>query len=518
MTTEPIESETTQTERDVRAEKKFFRASVWTLLATGGEQGMRLGSNLILARLLIPDVFGIMTLVNTIHIGLEMLSDVGISPSIIQNKRGDEERFVNTAWTVGLIRGIAIGLLLCVAGFPAVLIYPHVPEIVYLLPLVGVCSVLWGAQSAKYFTEQRHVRMKKPVIIEISMQAVTSLTMITWAWILYRQDPSQEHARSAVWALAVSPIAGMATGVLLTHAILPGHRSRLRWDKGAAKELLTFGTWIFVSTALTFVAEQSDRLIFGALVTLAQLGIYGMAKALASLPIMLMGQLLHRGLFPVLSQAKNAGEPLAPPYRRLRVPVLIASAWMVCCLLGGGPALIEFLYPDDFHDAGWMLQILAVGAWVNSLESINHTPVLALGHPKWLAWANGAKVVGMAVFIPLGFLLGDFAGAIWGYVASEALKYGLTVVATEVLDVRAWPQDLLFTVCVVAVGGGGVLLSQLLRAEGLGPFFEGLVLFVLFTGIWGVAYRVARKRLKRNDAPAVSPPPKAPEAESRAAE
>jgi O-antigen/teichoic acid export membrane protein len=488
--------ETTQRERDARAEKAFFRASVWTLLATGGEQGMRLGSNLILARLLIPDVFGIMNIVNTIHIGLEMLSDVGIQPSIIQNARGDEEAFVNTAWTVGLIRGIGIGLVLCIAGIPATWIYPHVPELVYLMPLIGVVSVLWGLQSAKYFTEQRAVRMKKPVIIELTMQLVTSATMIVWAWMLYEPGQSPAEARDAVWALAISPIAGMATGVVLTHLILPGHRSRLRWDKSARKELLTFGTWIFVSTALTFVAEQSDRLIFGALVTLAQLGIYGMAKALASLPMMLMGQLLHRGLFPVLSQAKNAGEPLAPPYLRLRVPVLIASAWMVCCLLAGGPALIEFLYPHEFHDAGWMLQILAVGGWVNSLESINHTPVLALGHPKWLARANLAKVIGMAIFIPLGFVIGDFAGAIWGFVASEALKYGITVLATIVLDVRAWKQDLFFTILVAGIGGGGMLFGEFLRFEGLGPFLEGLILFVVFTSIWGVAYRIVRKRLK----------------------
>src|SRR5204863_421086 len=71
---------------------------------------LRLGSNLILARLLVPEMFGLMALVNTFMMGLQMFSDVGIGPSIIQNRRGDDPAFLNTAWTIQVMRGMALSL------------------------------------------------------------------------------------------------------------------------------------------------------------------------------------------------------------------------------------------------------------------------------------------------------------------------------------------------------------------------------------------------------------------------
>jgi hypothetical protein len=79
---------------------------IWTIAGYGASQVMRFGGNLILTRLLLPEYFGLMALVNIPIIGLQLFSDVGIIPSIVQNKRGDEPGFYNTAWTLQIVRGI----------------------------------------------------------------------------------------------------------------------------------------------------------------------------------------------------------------------------------------------------------------------------------------------------------------------------------------------------------------------------------------------------------------------------
>src|SRR5688572_30143338 len=83
-----------------------IRGSIWTFAGYGASQVIRLASNLILARLLFPDVFGLMALVNVFIGGLAMFSDIGIGPAIIQNKRGNERTFLNTAWTIQIGRGL----------------------------------------------------------------------------------------------------------------------------------------------------------------------------------------------------------------------------------------------------------------------------------------------------------------------------------------------------------------------------------------------------------------------------
>jgi hypothetical protein len=80
--------------------KKAIRGTAWTLFGYGGSQALRLVSNLILTRLLVPEVFGLMALVQTFQAGLTLFSDIGIAPSIIQNKRGEDPTFLNTAWDI----------------------------------------------------------------------------------------------------------------------------------------------------------------------------------------------------------------------------------------------------------------------------------------------------------------------------------------------------------------------------------------------------------------------------------
>src|SRR5690606_2290529 len=71
-------------------------------------QGLRFVSMMVLTYLLAPDVFGVMTMINVFLQGLEMFSDIGIGPSIIHSKRGEKSEFLNTAWTMQVIRGFVL--------------------------------------------------------------------------------------------------------------------------------------------------------------------------------------------------------------------------------------------------------------------------------------------------------------------------------------------------------------------------------------------------------------------------
>ncbi|MEM9191438.1 MAG: oligosaccharide flippase family protein [Myxococcota bacterium] len=468
---------------DEAAEKKFMSGSRWALIGYGGEQLMRFVGNLILWRLLYEEAFGIMALVNVVLQALEMFSDVGINASIIQSKRGGEPTFVNTAWTVQVLRGVLIFLIACGLAYPAAWFYDE-PQLAIFIPIVGSTSILYGLRSTKYWTEQKAVRLKAITLIDLAMQLIASITMIVWALI----HPS-------VWALVSGSVVGGVLGLILSHAVLPGVRNRLCWDRAVAKELITFGAWIFLSTIFTFVALQSDRLVFGKLVSLKMLGVYSIAQIYATLPPLLIGHLLKSVLFPVLSEEKNAGRPLGPAYRRVRVKVMVASSWMIACLIAGAPALIDFLYDERAKEAAWIIQILAMGGWFLVLEIINNTPILSLGYPRWLAISNLAKILAMAIAIPVGFSLFGFPGAVGGFAAAELAKYITTLVACEKYDLRAWPQDIAFTLGLASSSAAGLLVSHYARSAEIHPFLEGFAIFLLLSGIWGATYRILQRRL-----------------------
>src|SRR5665213_3405929 len=96
----------------------LLRGTAWTLGAFGVSQGLRLVTNVALARLLAPELFGIMVIVNSIRIGIELISDVGIGQNIVHNTDAEKPDFYNTAWTLQLIRSVVLWIVFSAAAIP----------------------------------------------------------------------------------------------------------------------------------------------------------------------------------------------------------------------------------------------------------------------------------------------------------------------------------------------------------------------------------------------------------------
>ncbi len=98
---------------------RMLRAAGWLLGGNISSQALRLFSNLILTRLLVPEAFGLVAAVNTLYFALVMFSDLGVWQSVVKSERGTQARFLGTAWAVQLVRGalLCAVVLLIAAGF-----------------------------------------------------------------------------------------------------------------------------------------------------------------------------------------------------------------------------------------------------------------------------------------------------------------------------------------------------------------------------------------------------------------
>ena len=104
--------------RDEGIFARAMRSSAWTIFGFVASQGIRFGSNLILTRLLFPEAFGMMALVTVAMVGLSNFSDMGTAPSIAYNPRGDDPSFLDTAWTLHVVRGVLLWLAACALAWP----------------------------------------------------------------------------------------------------------------------------------------------------------------------------------------------------------------------------------------------------------------------------------------------------------------------------------------------------------------------------------------------------------------
>lgn len=475
-------------------EGRAERGAFWVVMGYGGAQLIRLLGNLILTRLLFEEAFGVMALMSTVLQGLELFSDVGIGPSLIQNEREDDA-FVNTAWTLQVGRGLCIWAVACALALPFAAFYEE-PQLAWLLPIVSATALLAGFNSTKLFTLNRQLDVRRIEISLIVAQVAGLGTMVIWALV----DRS-------VLALVAGALVTTGVRMLLSHTYLPGIRNRLRWERPAAKELVRFGRWIFVSTLLTFLAGQADRLVFGRLVPLDRLGVYYIGVVIATIPSEALSRLSMQIIFPVYARIRERDGNFRAVFESIRTPLMVLAGWAFAGLIAGGPTAVDLLYDDRYLEAGWAVQILAAGGWVLVLGNTYGAALLAADLPRGVAAGSFAKVLAMAGFIPLGFYLGEaqgaglgFPGAVLGYAVAEAVRYVVCTAACRELELTGVPNDLRLSAVVAVTGGLGALFEAWLRAAEVHVVLRAALIALVVTLAWlplGLPLLRARLALRR---------------------
>jgi O-antigen/teichoic acid export membrane protein len=485
------------------AKKQFAKGSAWALVQYGCTQLIRLGSNLILWRLLVPDMFGLMSIVNAFVVGLALFSDIGIGQNVIRHERGDDPVFLNTIWTLQVIRGLALSVIASLGAIPMARFY-HQPMLAYLIPTVAGGLGLAAFNSTNLFTANRKMNIGRITIIEVSSQLTSLVIMIGWAYFW----PS-------VWALAVGTTVGTGMKAVMTHVALPGIRNRFRWERETLREVAHFGRWVLVSTLLMSAASYSDRLVFGKLIPIALLGVYSIAATWAMIPTFVGGHVIQTVLFPLFSQVK--GSALAERFRWLRGIVLIASAWLTSCLIAGGPALLRFLYDKRALEAGVIVQLLAIGTWFATLESANSAAILSLGRPKALAMGNGAKLIAMIILMPIGAKLFGFKMTVLAFSLSDIARYAVSAWACSKVGLNPIRQDVVLTAGIGLASAVGIAVSRGYARLGLPiasmratAFLEGAAIFLVLTLLWAAVYRLLRRRAGATVQPAAAAPAAVP--------
>jgi O-antigen/teichoic acid export membrane protein len=427
---------------------RTVRSGAITLFRYGGSQLIRLVANILVTRLVAPEAMGLMNLVNVLVQGLEMFSDLGTGLSIISSKRGDDKDFLDTVWTVQLLRGGSIWVIACLCAIPFSLFYDE-PLLREMIPVAGLNAVLASLAPTKQWSLNRHLQLGRLTIQELMAQVLGLCAMIGLAYVWH-----------SVWALVWGSLAITAFKTLFAYLLLPGRNNRLCWEQRTRAELFGFGRWVFVSTILTFLSGSADRLIFGKVLTMEMLGIYGIAKMMASAPADAVGQIGSRALFPYYSRMVTTGEGLAGVFVRARFPLLLLGGWGLSVLAGSGDALIDLLYDDRYRSAGWVLQVLALGAWFNVLCSANVNAFLALGQSKPMALATAIRTVAIITLIPVGAHFGGFHGAVIAFAVSGAIQLLFSAWVINRNGIAPLFQDVPMTGLVLASAGAGWLSAK----------------------------------------------------------
>ncbi|MEZ1314571.1 oligosaccharide flippase family protein [Pseudomonas fluorescens] len=436
--------------------RRAIFAGAWNLGALITSQAIRLGGNLIMARLLMPEMFGIMVIATTVSVVLHLLSDVGFRQNIIQSPRGNDPAFLNTVWTVQIIRGfILFAFTLLIAGFAwfaqVIHLWPEhstyaAPELPLVLAVTGVSAIIYGFQSTKVDVAVREFQQKKVVLAEFASQLAGLLTMLIIGYFT-----------RSVWALVGSGLVAALAMTLLGHFWFPGPHNRLHWERSALREVVVFGRWMLLSSAVGVLAMNGDRIWFGGSMSANELGVFSIAVLILGALQLGMARLLGAVALPAFSEAARSQDTprLHVLYGRFKLLFDLVSLFICGLFWVISPLLISILYDERYAEAGQMLAILSLSFFTWRF-AVAHQVWLALGLTKYQAMDNIIRAISLWVLLPLLLAIGGVHYAIWG-VALHALP---TLVLVVYVNRKVGLFDLKRELVVLPMALAGVICGE----------------------------------------------------------
>jgi O-antigen/teichoic acid export membrane protein len=397
--------------RNIRLLDRVLRAGGWTLFGHGFAQLLRLVGNLLLTRLLFPEAFGLMAIVQSVLTGITMLSDVGVEQAIIQNKE-QSSRFLNTAWTVQAIRGALIWVTSCILAAPVAYAYDN-HEIVFLLPAIGLTALLGGLASTNIASANRNLGIASITLMDIGTALISLVIVIGFAWMT-----------GSVWSLVVGNIAASALRTLASHVWLKGIRNRFVWHIESLDAIRSFGGWVFISTALTFLVGEGNRLLIAGLIDVRELAFFSLATALCLLPFQITQQVGSRVLFPAFSEKiRERPEKLKESLIKSRLVLIIPCLVIAVMFIAFGERLIGVLYDGRYQPVGLMLKILALSVLPQALIASYGSVLWAKGEIRTVTILLTIQLTIQTVATIVGAYFGAAQGLILGLVATQWLVY-----------------------------------------------------------------------------------------------
>ncbi len=435
-------------------EKRALKGTSYIVVAYGLSTGLRLLSSIVLTRLFAPAYFGLMALMSTIIIGLNLISHLGLEDSVIQSSHGEEPKFLLTAWTLQVIRGGGLWLITIPLAFPVAAFY-HERLMIPVLPMIGLGCFIAALTSPSLLILARQMGVGRISLLELITGLVQFAATAIWALI---------HAD--IWALVGGKLIGEVLRTILSYRLSPSIRPKFMLDRESMHSLIRFGRWILFSTALTFFASQSDRLMLGKLVSWQLLGIYGIAYTLSDVPRQIIAQFSSRVGYPFIARFSHLPRPAyLAVYRKYRRYVLALGALALTLVIAGGDQFILHVYDKRYHQAAWMVVILGCGLW-HTLMTNTMTPVLlSIQKPYYHTIAMICYCVTLFACLPLGFHYFGMLGAVIAVAISDFPVYVVSSIALIRERMPVWSQDIQLTLLFLVLLATALILRHAVGLE-----------------------------------------------------
>lgn len=406
----------------------MFRTALLILSGNAAASLLLLARNLIIARLISVEDYGIAATFAISMAIVEMMSQLGLQQQIVQAKDGDDPRFQSGLQGFQVLRGLIAGAVLFFAA-DLIADFLNIPDVAWAYQVMALVPVFNALQHFDIHRLNRQMRFW-PIVLTGGLPALASLIMV---WPLYLWFGNYQVM---LWAIILQ------IGLMMVTSHLVAERPyRLVFDRKIMAGSLRFGWPLLVNGILMFLVFNGDKLIVGRELGMATLAIFAMGFTLTLTPTLVMAKSAQNFFLPQLSKLDRTDAQGKPRFQHLSTVSLqvglLNGAIMVLAIALIGPWLVQVLLGAKYADLTALLMPLAVLQAVRVAKSGSSIVALSGGHTANAMQANFVRVASLpfawyAVVQGAGLL-----SVIWIALIAESLGYLLSLwllrrhVATE---------------------------------------------------------------------------------------
>lgn len=421
----------------------------WVTVSSAFSRSLTMLTTLILAAILAPDDFGVVSVANLITASLGLFRDFGMNQAIIYQKKN-----VSEAADTTLVISATISLFLFLIGWllarPAAVFFnnPAVEDVMKVLPFSLVITAFSSIPTSLMEKEMAFKRRAVPEVLSFLAYFVVCLVL---AWYGFKY-----------WSIIFGYLALCIVGLVATFAVSPWHPT-LRFHPFVLKELAGFGSYAMSSTTINFVIRNIDSVSVGRILGTATLGYYDIAYRMGNVVATQISHAMSKVLYPAFikmgSDLSRVRDTYLMAYRWLaiiNIPLAVGIVWYI-------PHFFHLFYNGKWDKAILCAQILTVYGLFRSLFSHAGALFMSMGKVREVFWLNLGQLAlmlmgivpvvrylgisGLASFIAslnficiviICFLMNGFFPAIARELINQAIRPLLVSIAVIGLPYGVW--------------------------------------------------------------------------------
>ncbi|MDW8319413.1 MAG: lipopolysaccharide biosynthesis protein [Anaerolineae bacterium] len=445
--------------------QKVSQGMLWEGGAMVAGRALSLVVTLLMARLLAPSSFGLVSIATLAINSLVFFQELGFGAALIY-RQGDVTKASQTAhWTI-VVSSLAL-YAVAFAAAPLVAAFFRTPEVTSVLRVLALTIVISSLSRVPFSLLYKEMDFRKKVLPEFLASLGGNLVALGLV-----------VAGAGVWGLVWGQVADSVLRTGLVYLVHPW-RPRLEFDRRLFRQLFGYGKHVTASQVLIFGITNIDDLFVGRMLGDTALGHYGMAYRISNLPATNITRLVSRVTFPAFSVLQSERERMRQIYFEvvryvslLAVPIAVATVVFAH----------DFVYAvlnEQWAPAIVPMQWLAVYGLLRSVAANMGNVFQAGGKPQWLSGIAAWRLATMAVLLYPAIRLGGVVGVCVLSAAVALVDFFISgALSNRILEAR--------------MAAYGRLLAPLLLMAGLGGALGlGLTRGLMALGLWDVAALLA---------------------------